>query len=217
MVSAFAFGGMKSRRRFCGCLDVYTHVLFTFSQGRSEYLCLEEGSLLHRFTRLKEDGRRLGMASNCVAFLEKTQLGEEGAAEAFELLLGCLRYLEESEEVSPLLPVLFRVKAVSDQGYRPQIFFCQACGRPGEQIAAALFSVDAGRLYCQQCRPADGRFLRLGGEALSFLQKVIHSGPVPNLHEPVPKSLQSETFTVVDAFIHHHLGVLHEGGRFRRM
>ncbi|MFH1968727.1 MAG: recombination protein O N-terminal domain-containing protein, partial [Verrucomicrobiota bacterium] len=40
LLTAFAFGGRRSRKRFCGCLDQLSQVHFRVSQGRQEYLCL---------------------------------------------------------------------------------------------------------------------------------------------------------------------------------
>jgi len=49
LLTAFAFGGRRSRKRFCGCLDQLSLVHFRVSQGRQEYLCLQEGTLINGF------------------------------------------------------------------------------------------------------------------------------------------------------------------------
>ena len=69
--TAFAFGGLKSRRRFLGCLDPLSHVRFKVRRsGYQGYHCLTEAQLLDAPRRLRRDMNRLGMAVNCLKFLE---------------------------------------------------------------------------------------------------------------------------------------------------
>ena len=78
IVQAFAFGGSRSRRRFCGCLDLLNTVLCRVrATGNGAYLSLQEGTLLHAPMALRRDHRRLGVAVNCVRFTEA--LGVEAA------------------------------------------------------------------------------------------------------------------------------------------
>ena len=65
ILTGFAFGGRRSRRRFGGCLDPLSLVRFRVSQNkRCEYYCLEEGVLLNRFSGLKKDLKKLKYAKN---------------------------------------------------------------------------------------------------------------------------------------------------------
>ena len=85
--TAFAFGGLKSRRRFLGCLDPLNQVRFMVRRsGRTGYHCLTEARLLASPTGLRHDPGRLGIAVNCLKFFEAVQSGPPGAAEAYALL-----------------------------------------------------------------------------------------------------------------------------------
>ena len=54
--TAFAFGGLKSRRRFLGCLDPLNHVRFKVRRsGHGGYHCLTEARLLDAPMRLRGD------------------------------------------------------------------------------------------------------------------------------------------------------------------
>ncbi|MDY7000330.1 MAG: recombination protein O N-terminal domain-containing protein [Thermodesulfobacteriota bacterium] len=80
ILTAFAFGGRKSRKRFCGCLDPMNHVLFRIKSSRTgNYLCLQEGSLVQAYPRLRRDPRRLGPAVNCLKFFEAVHVEPQGA------------------------------------------------------------------------------------------------------------------------------------------
>ena len=87
LFTAFAFGGLKSRRRFCGCLEPLNLSLFTVQEGRrGDYLVLQEGSLLNGFPGIKADPGRLGQAAHCLRFVEAFMEGPGEARACFDLL-----------------------------------------------------------------------------------------------------------------------------------
>ncbi|MDR2726763.1 MAG: recombination protein O N-terminal domain-containing protein, partial [Deltaproteobacteria bacterium] len=80
LISAFAFGASRSRRRFPGCLDLLNVIRVRAKDTRGgAYLNLEEGTLLEGPRRLRQDWRRLGMLMNCVRFLEALGVNPENA------------------------------------------------------------------------------------------------------------------------------------------
>ena len=184
MVTAFAFGGSRSTRRFCGCLDQL--VLGTFRVGsnrRGTYKVLEEGTLLHAFPGLRSDPRKLGLVAHCLKFVEAVQIGSQGARPVFDLLLETLGTLEKSEVGAELLPLLFKAKLTFEQGLKPDLTLCVRCGRPAwdharadyaaadrssgqVQATPALgFSVERGGLVCTAC---GDKQVDLGAEPLSI-------------------------------------------------
>jgi len=143
--TAFAFGGLKSRRRFPGCLDSFNHVRFKVRcSERQGYHCLTEAVLLDAPHRLRQEPSRLGMAVNCLKFFEAVQIGPQGAAEAYRLLRGLLAALENEMPPSALFPVLFRARLTFIQGMLPVWDHCAACGAPlGPQ--GAVCHVEQGK------------------------------------------------------------------------
>ena len=109
VLTAFAFGGSRSRRRFCGCLDIGNSILCRVQSARATgYLALQEATLLQGLRRLRTDGQRLGLAMNCLRFLEVVGVQGEEAQGAFTLAEELLRLLEGEPQPSPLLALLFR-------------------------------------------------------------------------------------------------------------
>ena len=130
IVSAFAFGGSRSRKRFCGCLDLFNELqISTRATRNGMYLSLLEGNLIRGPRRLRTDWNRLGMFMNCVRFVEALGVPPDGAASAFLLLKDTLKLLEEAEGVQDILPVLFRLRLASQQGYAPALDACAVCGK----------------------------------------------------------------------------------------
>ena len=217
IMTGFAFGGKRSRRRFSGCLEPLSQVLFHARTGnRGEYLCLQEGSLCDRFSRLKEDARVLGMVSNCLRFFEALHAGTEGVATAHDLLLATLRAADRSEEISDLFPLLFRARLTFSQGYTPNLGWCAVCGRPLAGRERMFFQMQEGVACCGKCRPSDGWSMTLSPASSAFLTRLGMADPEDWVRWSLPGDVREECFRFVDAFVQCHLELVCEGDRFLR-
>ncbi len=131
MITAFAFGGSRSRRRFSGCLDQLVLANFRVETSRrGAYNVLQEGELLHGYPGLRADTRKIGLVAHCLKFVEAVQLGQEGARPVFELLHETLTTLESEAVGAEVLPLLFKAKLTFEQGLKPDLSLCVRCGRP---------------------------------------------------------------------------------------
>jgi DNA repair protein RecO (recombination protein O) len=217
ILTAFAFGGSRSRQRFCGCLDIGNSIMCRMKRTRAgAYLALQEASLLQGLRRLRTDGQRLGLAMNCLRFLEALDVQEE-AHNAFALAEDILRILEEEPLPPPLLALLFRLRIASDQGFAPFLHGCAQCGRrarPGEDWQ---FLLDQGGLRCPDCRATGPYALDLTFAALDFLRAVQTSAPQLWDASRLAPAERRQCGRVVDAFVQYHLGIAWEEGRFRRV
>ena len=240
LFTAFAFGGCVSRKRFCGCLDPFNLVQFKVKTQRSGgYTYLLEGALINAHRRLRQDNERLGMAVNCLKFLEAAHLGHTGSQAAYALLLGALAALEETPEPSRLLPLFFRGRMAFDQGLAPQWRHCSGCGadtiqtgqtgqtiqtgQPGQtgptgQGGGARFVVEEGRVLCPACRfEGRGTVLPLGRESLSILAAVECSPPSEWALLTPGTQARMECGRALDLFVRYHLGLTWEHGSFTRI
>ena len=151
--TAFAFGGMKSRRRFCGCLDPLNLLALRLKKEKGgRYVSLMETGLLAAPRRLRRDALRLGMMMNCLKFLEALAPGAEHATSAFALATQTMAAFEDRERLPPVFPALFRWRLTLDQGYRLALDACHGCGaslRAGEE--SVRLSLRDGHVFCAQC------------------------------------------------------------------
>ena len=215
--TAFAFGGSKSRQRFIGCLDIFNRVLFRVSNaGRAGYLTLQEGVLMAGVSRLRTDWTRLGLANNCAKFLLAFGVEADGAGAAFSLFSGFLEHLERADQVSPVLPLFFRLGLAASQGYLPDFSACRNCGSP--LAPEAFFLVREGVLLCPSCmRAQPGQAVRLSAESLRVLGLVSGNEGYEWLgNEPGSLSgqVRQECSRAIDGFIEYHVGLLWRNGRF---
>ncbi|MDP3426707.1 MAG: DNA repair protein RecO [Humidesulfovibrio sp.] len=234
VVTAFAFGGSRSTRRFCGCLDQL--VLGTFRVGsnrRGTYKVLEEGTLLHAFPGLRCDPRKLGLVAHCLKFVEAVQIGSQGARPVFDLLLETLGVLEKSEVGAELLPLLFKAKLTFEQGLKPDLTLCAHCGRPAWEHVCAdhqpapvvssgaglCFSVERGGLVCASCfderRDMEAEPLSIG--AARTLEWIGESRPADWPRLSLEPEMRRQLGRVVDRFVAYHLGLRWEHGMYRKI
>ena len=219
LLTAFAFGGSRSRRRFIGCLDIFNEVnVKVGSSGRGAYLALHEGVLIKGLIRLRADLSRLGMAANCSSFLQTFGVGPEGAETAHFLFRQTLRLLEEAEHPPGLLlPLFFRARLAFDQGYALETRHCMLCGKNFYQETAYLL-LREGQIFCHVCSATQrGQRLPLGPQALETLElvRVLPPSDWGGLRPPAP--VAKECARVIDGFIQYHVGISWEGGRFIRL
>jgi DNA repair protein RecO (recombination protein O) len=221
VVSVFAFGASRSRRRFCGCLDLLNVIHVRAKNGRNgDFLNLEEGVLLEGPRRLRQDRRRLGMVMNCARFLESAGVPPDNAQKAFDLFRGMLRLGEEAGDFRDGLPVFFRFRLAFDQGYVPDVFRCAVCGAPLES-GPAFFAVARGAVYCGACAEKKGiareEGVALSPPALGLVHRVCRDDPPawdgPGLR---PEDWRA-ALRLADSFVQFHLGLRWELGRFVRI
>ena len=217
LLTGFAFGGRKSTRRFCGCLDPFSVVHFRVGLDRlRRYHCLEEGTLLRGFPGLKRNIKNLGMMANCVRFFESQLFDPEEYAPSYALLVETLEALENAAAPSSFLPLLFRARLTFCQGYQPDFDRCRGCGQSMDPHHRAVFAVHEGGIYCLRCASSAVRTLSISQATLRLLGALGQSNPAEWARWNLPAHVREECARVVDAFVHYHLGLRSEGHGFYR-
>ena len=219
LFTAFAFGGSRSRRRFCGCLDILNHVTVRVSRPKKGglFLNLQEGSLLAGPQRLRQDLDRLGMAINCLKFIQSFEIASESAPDAHSVACGLLELLEADAPPPPLLPLFFRLRLAAGQGFAPHLNNCQVCGRPADETLRWLFNTGRGGIVCPSCRTENMDRLWLQGKSLQVLRQVSATLPQTWHGLELAPALRQECGEVIDAFIHYYVGVTWERNGFKRI
>jgi len=227
VISAFAFGGSRSRRRFSGCLDQLVLASFRVEVSRrGPYNILQEGALLNAYPGLRADTRKLGLVAHCLKFVEAVQLDSSGARPVFDLLLETLATLESGAVGAEMLPLLFKAKLTFEQGLKPDLALCVRCGRPawdhdcaddGDMTSAQrmAFSVERGGLVCGLCDDASAEPLCAG--SVRVLEWIGNSRPSDWPRLKLEPDMRRELGRVVDRFVAWHLGLRWENGTYRKI
>lgn len=217
MFTAFAFGGLRSRRRFMGCLDALNRVRFRVSTGRGQYLNLQEGMLLGSFADLRRNPERLGVAVNCIKFFEAVHSGFSHNREAYDMLVQTLEAIGICAHPNAF-PALFRARICFAQGFSPELTVCSCCGSDHASFESGLFSPSGGTMLCPVCAgrhaaPAD---LPLSRASLELLGQVRSQTPAQWDTPDTPSAVLQECARAVDAFVSRHIGLVWDNGRFNR-
>ncbi len=220
--TAFAFGGSRSIRRFCGCLDVLNIVSARVEASRTkEYMVLREASLISCPSRLRTDLGRLGIAVNCLKFMEAFDIPPDSAAVSYQLVNQLLALLEEDDSPPPLLPNLFRFCFASLQGFAPQINTCRICKADLSNFSDYYFQTLEGGIICPEClrKSRPGPYVRLCKDALTALQIVQQGRPHAWKHIDFGfnREMRAQCADAIDGFIHYHVGLAWQGNYFKRI
>ena len=219
LLTVFAFGGSRSRRRFCGCLDILNTLrCYVRTSGRQRFLNLAEAQLLSGPVGLRRNWQRGGIAANCLRFAEALGVNAESAAETFTLMEDLRATLDGAESVPAMLPLFFRLRFAGAQGFAPDLARCSACG--AEIDEHVFFRMDEGQLLCQACSRAQrfGRYaVSLSGRALGTLRQIQTSLPSAWPTGPLPPADRQPLARAIDGFVQYHLGLAWENGYFRRV
>lgn len=219
LLTLFAFGGSRSRRRFCGCLDVFNSLHCRVkSSGQGSFLNLEEAVLIAGPQDLRRDWQRMGLAANCLRFVEALGVADDVADEAFALVEDLRRTLEEANSLPLLLPLFFRLRFAGTIGFAPNLGNCGLCG--ATLASSSLFVVDEGQLWCPSCRAVAGYTpygVELSAAGIDLLRHVQQEFPSGWQVEELPPAERRSCARVIDGFVQYHLGLAWEGGYFRRV
>ncbi|MCF8105032.1 MAG: DNA repair protein RecO [Desulfohalobiaceae bacterium] len=217
VLTGFAFGGLKSRKRFSGCLDPLSRVLFRVAWDRfGRYLTLCEGSLINRFSGLHRNMSRFGMAVNCIKFLEASHIGTENAAAIFRFTCKTLHFLDTEESVPAFLPLLYRARLTCVYGYFPDLSMCACCRRDIKPGDKAYFAPAQGVLTCIKCRTAHRQGYPVSGELALFLDRILQADPEQWPGLSLPEQWNQSILFLLDVYVQAHMGLVWIKGGFRR-
>ena len=218
LLTLFAFGGAKSVHRFCGCLDKFNTLQCRIKGSRRGYLNLQEASLITGPRILRKDWRKMGIASNCIRFMEAMRIDADCSESAFNLLEDLREKLENSKQPARLTTFFFRLNLASLLGFAPDLEKCAICGRDSE--SNYFFIPEEGRTFCAHCLHLleDGlkrHAMRVGRSVLNRLCEVRFLPPSQWKEEDLDESEKRLCARIIDWFIRYHLGLAWENGTFR--
>lgn len=214
IITAFAFGGSRSRRRFSGCLDSYNYITARIATSKNgQFINLQETTLLEQFQTLRIDFKRQGMAANCIRFVEALGVTPDDSEKIFLLTKSMLRLLNDAKTVIAMLPILFRLRIVAEQGYLLDPKTCARCGK--ELADTSVFLVSEGYFTCSSCKPLGAMGLQASRQTLDILGNIQEYSPEYWALENVDGGIFRELGRIIDAHILYHVGLEWNDGSFR--
>jgi DNA repair protein RecO (recombination protein O) len=179
-VSAIAKGVRRTRSRFGGRLEPFSHVDLQLHEGRSDLLTVTGADTIDAHAHLRDDAAALDAAGRACDAVARLFESGDPHPEVFHLLCNELRLLGDEPRMATLGNQLaFRLKLLVAAGLGPQLSACASCG---EREHLAGFSGAAGGVVCEAC------------EASAFaLDEGAHAFMVAALGHPLAQAPEAET------------------------
>jgi DNA repair protein RecO (recombination protein O) len=195
-VRAVAKGVRKTKSRFGGRLEPFSHVDLVLYEGRN-LDTITQVEVIEAFPRLRRDLDKMFAAGAMVEVLDATTQEDEASHRAFLLLQRSLRALEEGP-VHRDVVTSFLLKASDVVGVGVALSACADCGRTD---GLHRFGFAAGGVLCDRCRTPGAVALR---EGLTGYLAALRDAPIDDLpaHDP---TLSDDALGVARRFLEYHL------------
>lgn len=192
---AVAKGVRKTKSRFGGRLEPFTHVDVLLYEGRN-LDTITQVSIVESFPHLRLDLDRVVAAGTMVEAIDAVAQEGTGSHRQFLLLQRGLRALEAGP-VHPDLVASFLLKLAGVVGVAPALEACAECGSGNDLVR---FSLAAGGVVCARCSPGQGVKLR---EGLTAHLAVLSRAELTEL--PPPGDLSRDAIGLTRRFVEYHL------------
>lgn len=193
-VRAVAKGVRKTKSRFGGRLEPFTHVDLLLYKGR-ELDIVTQAAIITPFREIREGYLRFAAGEVILEAIDRVVQERERSVRTFMLLLGALRELAGADEPAVVVDA-FLLRLASLAGFRPHLSACAACGTPGPHLR---FSVAQGGMVCDSCRT--GAAVRLAEATPPYLASLLDddwNGA------GAPEAIRREGSGLVRAFVEYH-------------
>lgn len=195
-IRTVAKGVRKTKSRFGGRLEPFTHVDLVLYEGRN-LDTITQVAILEHFPRLRSSLDAVITAGTMVEAADAVAQEEESTVRLFLLLQRGLRALETGDH-NPDLITSYLLKLADVVGLAPSLLQCASCGRVE---GLHRFSFAGGGSICDRCRVEGSVKLRDGiTEYLAAL-----AGSELTSLPPVDTSMSSEAMGIARRFVEYHL------------
>lgn len=174
-VGAVAKGVRKTRSRFGGRLEPFSHVELLLHRGRGELQTVTGASLVRAHDRTRAEPYRLQAGLVGLEAMLRLFTEQERNERAFLALTRFLDALDEAPSRAPARAALdplvlsFQLKLLWLSGYLPHLESCVECGAAGGLVG---YLPQAGGAVCAACDPGG---IRLSPEGLRGISALVHA------------------------------------------
>jgi DNA repair protein RecO (recombination protein O) len=148
-LTATVRGSSKISSQNIGGTQLFAYSSFSFDRKKDWYY-LRSSEPLHTFYGLRDDLKKLALASYFLQILLECVTEEEEAPELIRLVLNSLHFLETGKRQSAaLLKSIFELRFLSETGFTPDVLACAVCG---EYLPEDIrFLMKSGNFVCKTC------------------------------------------------------------------
>ncbi len=195
-IRTVAKGVRKTKSRFGGRLEPFTHVDLVLYEGRNLHT-ITQVSIIEPFPRLRGDLDAVITAGTMVEAADGVAQEDESSMRLFLLLFRGLRALEAGERGVDLI-TSYLLKLADVVGVAPSLLECASCGRMDD---LHRFSFAGGGAICDRCRTEGAVRLRDGVTGYLAGLAGAEFGSLPS----TDAAFSGEAMGIARRFVEYHL------------
>ena len=167
-IRAVAKGVRKTKSRYGGRLEPFSHVSLVLWKGKSGLDTVTQVEVVEPFRPIREDLDRFTFGEVMLEATDRVVQEREAAPRTFRLLVDSLHALASTGSPLVLAGYLMRLSAIA--GFGASLDRCAECGSP-----PGWFSPGQGGAVCPSCRSLDAE--EVGSGVLELLHDLVSQGP----------------------------------------
>ena len=205
-LGAVAKGVRKTKSRFGGRLEPFSHVELVLHRGAGELQTVTGASLVRAHDRVRAEPYRLQVGLVGLEAMLRLFTDQERNDRAFLALTRFLDALDEAESLAPARPALdpivlsFQLKLLWLSGYLPHLESCVECGRRDGLVA---FVPASGGVVCADCEPGG---IALSPQGLHGMEGLVRSPIAAARGLDLDERSRRDALAVITASYEHHGG-----------
>lgn len=168
-IGAIAKGIRKTKSKFGGRLEPFSHVDLMLHRGRNLHTVTQAESI-EPFDAIRTDYDKLTYGCAALGLLDRVAMEEHGDERLFGLALASCRALAAATGGYRRILSAFEIKLMAIIGYRPHLDACVICGAAA---ARAYFSNRAGGVMCEACSLTDQSAEQADAKTLAYLRGIL--------------------------------------------
>jgi DNA repair protein RecO (recombination protein O) len=207
-ISLIAKSARKSRKRFCGAMDLFSARNIVFTTGKGRLPILQEATVKHPFSQIRTQFKKTAYASYFAEIIHNWMEPDVAQPRAFDLLYQVLDRLDRNDLPDELLRIVFQMTLMIISGFSPNFSTCCLCHTEMDCLNGCRIGISfaKGGLLCSDCNSAAPPTVYLSRGTIKQLQWMGCGNW--NKIARVRLSTQSiqESLCFLEAFVPYHLG-----------
>ena len=171
-ISLIAKSARKSRKRFCGALDLFTASEMVCTTGKGRLPVLQEASLSHPFCQIRSHFKKTAYASYFAEIINNWMEPDVAQPRAYALLYQVLDKLDRGDLPDELLSIVFQMTLMNILGFSPNFTTCCRCHAEMDCMNGCRIGVNfaKGGLICSSCKSAASPMVYLSRGTIKQLE-----------------------------------------------
>ncbi len=207
-ISLMAKSAKKSRKRFCGALDLFSVSQLVYTIGKGRLPILQEASVQNPFSQIRAHFEKTAYACYFAEIVNNWMEPDTAQPRIFELLVEVLDRLDRSDLPDDLLSIAFQMALMIVSGFSPNFSTCCTCHTDLEKLKECRIGISfpKGGLLCSSCNTTGSPVIHLSRGTIKQLQWMGCCNWNKIARARLSNQSIQESLGFLEAFVPYHLG-----------